>query len=660
MPSAKNAVAQNNGAGLDPASLGALIPDESDEESVELSSPREEAPPLLRHEPIAPPPSQSPGQLQRGKRVAAAAASAPTPVQPRKDVARMLPSQHRVYVYKKKPDGKMIFCNEYSAQELQGTGTIEVFIKKHVVPDYKYGEFHVYYYDGQSKEPQPMGTVTIEAPASEEAALASVHQLRPTESKTESLKELFDLQQQIAKQQQQPKSAIEVAMEKTMADRFTSMMSGGKKDSDGDGSMLMMMMLMDRMKPQAPAVDSGLQRLFEKTLERLERLEEEVRMSAAMVPPPSSNLPPPPSGPSSVELMLEAMKENTRMMVEAMRQPQRDPIKDLSDMAVLMAPKNNEALTTKDIFTLLPQFRDMLAPPGATKDPFEKTIENFRLFKMMQREFGEGDRPAGPPEDSASGFWQFAKGLVQSDIGKSIAQQILQQGAGQQINQHGQQRAANAQQQAQVVAQRRAQDAARQRQLADGRAAQLAANAQQAQQVAVQAQAEAQKAQAAAAQPQAQPPAPPPQQSAAAEGGDEEIYVPEGFLNVHLPAINTASSDAERIGAIITGFQLLATSPDFRPPITKMFGLCKLNRRLEALEHLKEILEFFSENEVLDPSIPQKAVEDFDRHWKIIRSRLEFPDVSEVWPEGHPNAQAQQPAPEAASPAEAAPAAVAS
>jgi hypothetical protein len=54
-------------------------------------------------------------------------------------------------------------------------------------------------------------------------------------------------------------------------------------------------------------------------------------------------------------------------------------------------------------------------------------------------------------------------------------------------------------------------------------------------------------------------------------------------------------------------------------------------------------LEFFSENEVLDKEIPQKAAEDFDRHWAIIRSRLEFPDVPEVFPEGHPQAVAAAP-----------------
>jgi hypothetical protein len=646
---------------LDPATLGAMIPD--DEGSMEISTMGQEAPALLRHEPVPPPPSQSPGHLQQQRRVSASAPKAPAaPVQPRKDVARMLPSAHRVYVYKKKDDGKMSFLNEYSAQELQGVGTIEAFIKKYIVAEYGYGEFHVHYYDGQQKEPQPLGAVTIDAPASVQTSMATVHQFPRQESKTESLKELLEFQKVMATQQQPQKSPAEQAMETMVARMIEKQMSaitdppkpGEAPKSSGDG-MVMMMLLMQMQQKPAP-VDNGMTRMMEKMIERIERMEEEARMQSMMVPPPPPPPPPPhgSDGPSPMEMMLETMKENTRMMVEAMKAQHaspRDPIKDLADMATLMAPRNNEALTTKDIFTLLPQFRDMLAPPGASKDPFEKTIENFRLFKMMQREFGEGDsRSQQAPGESAETFWSFAKGLVQSDIGKSIAGQILQQGAGQQIATQPGRRAMTAQEQAQNVANRRAHEAGRQRQLAESRAHQLAANASRAQEEANRVQAEATQEASQSRQESirqathpvpvaaARPPEPPKE-----EDEDGEVNVPEGFLAVHAPAINGAPTDAERIGAIITGFQLLATSTDFRPVISKMFGLCKQNRRLEALDHLKEILEFFSENEVLDKEIPQKAAEDFDRHWAIIRSRLEFPDVPEVFPEGHPQAVAAAP-----------------
>jgi type IV secretory pathway VirB10-like protein len=152
------------------------------------------------------------------------------------------------------------------------------------------------------------------------------------------------------------------------------------------------------------------------------------------------------------------------------------------------------------------------------------------------------------------------------------------------------------------------------------------------------------------------PPSPPPQdeerskpllqaeehseQEEEEEDGNE-VRVPETFLSVQAKTINEATSDAERIEAIITGFQILATSPDFRPVITKMFGLCKLNRKQEALDHLVEILEFFSDNEVLSPDLPKMARADFDKHWDLIRAHLKFPDVPEVKPNGSADVEAQ-------------------
>jgi flagellar biosynthesis GTPase FlhF len=301
---------------------------------------------------------------------------------------------------------------------------------------------------------------------------------------------------------------------------------------------------------------------------------------------------------------------------------------------------------------MLPQMRDMLVPQGASKDPFEKTIENFRLFKMMQREFAESS-PQQSQQQDQDNFWSFAKGLLQSDVGKSIAAQIMQQGAANEMAQHQQQRIAQQQAQARAVAQRRAQQAAQQRQLAETRAQQLTDGARRAEAEAKAAEKEAAdakaRAEAEAQAAQAERRVAQAEQPQSQEDGDEEgLFVPPGFLEVNAQKINGASNDAELIGEIITGFQVLATSPDFRPVMTKMFGLCKLNRRIEALEHLREILEFFAENEVLDPAVIQRAVAGFDQHWKIIRARLEFPDVPEVFPEGHPQAVAAAPAKEEA------------
>jgi len=646
-------------AAIDPANLGSsIVVDDEPVNGNGISTHGEPAPPLLHHEPMPPP---SMGQQQKTRRLAAAPAPAPAaatpPVSPRKDIARMIPSSHRVYVYKRHEDGQLSFINEYSAQDLQGVGTIEVFIKKYVSQAREGGKFVLYYFDPSTKqlEPQPMGTVSIEPPFASIPGAPVLPAPRQEPTLAEQMREVLEVQK-LAQQSQpaQSKSPMEEAMAemmKGMMQKQMAAMASGEQSKDGGSGMMMMFMMMQLMnsQQQKPQTDAGMTRAIEKMIEKIERLEEEQR-HLAMVPPPSPALPPSPEGPSPMEMFMTMMSENNKLLISAMQgqNRERDPIKDMAELAVLLQPKN-DTLTTADLFKMLPQMRDMLVPPGAAKDPFEKTIENFRLFKMMQREFGEGQQQQQAPSDEAN-FWSFAKGLIQSDIGKSIATQILSQGAGDQMASQHQQRQASQAAQARAVAQRRAQEAARQKQLADVRASQLtagaekaAAEAQVAEKAAAEAQARAAAQQAAAAEKaQAQT-----QQQGSEEDDDEGIFVPPGFLEVNAPAIASAPNDAERIGAIITGFQVLAMSPDFRPVMTKMFGLCKQNRRLEALDHLKEILEFFVENEVFEKDLPEKAAADFDRHWKLIRARLEFEDIPEVFPEGHPNAVAAAPREEA-------------
>jgi len=641
MAKAKAAAAVSS---IDPAALGALIPnddqsdDSTDEREFPVERPTEDTPVLLRHEPMPPPPSQSPGNFQSARRKAGVTtATPPVPVQPRRDIARMLPSSHRVYVYRKKTDGsesgKVGFLNDYSAQDLEGTGTIEAFIKRYVVPQYGYGEFHIHYYE-PGKAPSPIGMVNIEAPLG--------YSSPSSDRRSPASEMLHELTEMKKNQATAPvaKTVFESQMEGMMASMVKTQMdkmSSGESSKDGGMGSMMMMMLLEKMKPAAPQVDLGTQRLMEKLSDRLESMEQEFRMSQSMVPPPSSQ-----SEGHPFEFIMEAMKENTKVMVEAMRAQQvtRDPIKDFADIAQLINPKNSDSLTIKDLFELMPKFKAMTASEASPNDSFQTTMQNLRTLRLVQQEFGDGGRSSAPdkPEEN---FWTFAKGMLQSDIGKSIAGQIIQQGAGKEIATRQSARSTNAHTAAQQVSQRRAAHASQQRQLAEQNAEILAQRAKSAQLIA---QKEAQQAlQApevpqvpeATKEPQQEPQQEEPQQEEEEQDEEEggEVDVPEGFLNVHLPNINGAATDAERIGAIITGFQVLAMSADFRPVISKMFGLCKQNRRIEALDHLQEILQFFSDNKVLDENIPELAKGDFDRHWDLIRQRLEFPDVPEVQPD---------------------------
>lgn len=603
MPPSKNAIQT-----LDPAALGEMIPDADDPNeivNVEVhSGPLEPAPSPVHYEDPSPPAQKAPSARKPAAKAPPANGSA------KRDLSKVLPNPMRVYVYKRGSDGKRKFINDYSAEDLQGSGTIEVFLRRYVVPEYDYGDFHLYYYDG-TNEPKPIGSVAIEAPKQKAAPVA--------QEKTESVRELYDLAMKMSQQNQQP--------QRSPAEELTGMISTMKSlgimgENKGGNEMMLPMLMMMMNKPQQP---QGPDPVTLKILERLERMEEEHRMQAAFTPLPPAPPPAPPVDPAaSIAPLVQVMQENTRMMIEAFRsqKQERDPVRDLADLAKLIESRNTEQITTRDMLTLLPQVRDLMMPKDQQKDPFEKTIENFRLFKLLQREFSGAESPSQQAAQQAaqeqSSFWDFAKSLLTSDIGRSIASQIT--------TANSQQQMADAQQMRRMQQQRAAHE------VAARRAAQERALAAQNAQLAAPPPPTAQPVQTAPPPP-VQPPPPPP---AAQEEQEEEegVSVPDGFVTTHAPQINNAANDAERIGAIITSFQLLATSEDFRPVIAKMFGLCKQNRRVEALEHLRDILGFFAENEILEARIPDVAVADFDRHWKLIRNRLGFPEIPEVAPDG--------------------------
>ena len=663
---------------VDPAALGALIPTDGEDDSPGLATLGDEAPPLQRYEPTPPPVSQ--GQVQKARRVAAqTVAPAPAaPVSPRREIAKMVPSSHRVFVYRKRTDGvdsgKTSYLNDYSAQDLSGSGTIENFIKKYVVPEYGYGDFVLYYHDGTSnKEPQPLGSVKIDPPIS----FQQQQQHKAEGGMSEVFRDFLQYQKDREARDAQAaksKTITEEMMETMMADMIKKQMGGGDEKGGGMNAMLMMMM-MDRMKPApAPSVDPAMQRFMERMADRLDAMEQEMKMSQAMLPPPS----PIHEGPSHIEVILETMRENSRMMIEALKSQQvnRDPIKDLADMATLLVPQKSESLTIRDLFEIMPKLQTTFQPKEQTS-PFKETVENFRLFKLMQREFSD-DRPQAAQQEQQDNFWAFARDMLRSDVGRGIAAQIMKQAASQDVATQGEQRARQQQQHAREVARRRAEEASRQRQIAEARARQAAdlaaaeaAKAAAAAKVASQAEPKVEpkaaipesssavpvsevipteqptlvEVPAAAAPPPPEPAPPPPEppppsqmeeasseeEENEEEGGD--IQVPEAFLAKNAQEINDAKDDATRIEAVIGGLQALAVSQDFYGVIAKMFGLTKQNRKKEALAHLYEILEFFSDNDVLRKDIPKLVCDDFSRHWKIIRQQMKFEDTPEIEPD---------------------------
>lgn len=585
---------------IDPQALAAMIPGE--EEEVSLSAPNGSvnaaspgigaANPMFGYENAAP-------ALAAPGRKAPVTKTSKSLNQARATIDAMLPSALRVHVYKRSDDAKLAFVNDYSSTDLAGSGTIEAFLHRYVVSDYGYGEYHLYQHDPQNPSGRPVaiGSVRLIAPITK----------TEESNKTSSVRELWEIAQKMQEQQaaaqMNRKSPIEEMASMMAMLKQMGMMPENKGGGDSGMSMMMMMMMMERMRPQPTGPDPMLMTMMQKLVER----SEDERMMHAMIPPAPP--PPPPPAPTVdpmtpvMQLLVQQQQQSTQLLVEALRgnKQDRDPIRDLADMAKLIESKNGEALTIKDMFTLIPQLKDILVPKEAHKDPFEKTIENFRLFKLMQREFGE----AGTQQEDqgASGFWDFAKSLLTSDLGSGLASAIAAGNAG-----------AAVQQRTEV---RQHQMASTAHQVAQSRGSQLPAPRP------------LPAPQPVVVQQSAPPPAP--------QSQDEAVTIPDGFVNRHAPKINNSATDVERIPAIVDGFRFLGTDPGFRPHIVEVFGLTKMNRKQEALEKLHWILGGLVDAEVLSPTVPDVAVEDFKRHWNVIRQKMGFdPNIPEIGPDGKP------------------------
>ena len=587
---------------IDPQALAAMIP--GDEEDVSLAGPNGSlagnSPGMGTANPMFGYEGGAPAAISPAGRKAPVQKVSKSLNQARATIDAMLPSALRIHVYKRSDDAKLAFVNDYSSTDLAGSGTIEAFLHRYVVPDYGFGEYHLYQHDPQnpSGRPSAIGSVRLIAPIS-----------RSDEGqKTSSVRELWEITQKMQEQQ-----AASQANRKSPIEEMASMMAMLKqmglmpenKGGGGDSgmSMMMMMMMMERMRPQQTGPDPMLMTMMQKLVERTD----DERMMQAMIPPaPPPPLPPAPSvDPMTpvMQLLVQQQQQSTQLLVEALRgnKQDRDPIRDLADMAKLMESKNGDALSVKDMFTLIPQLKDILVPKESHKDPFEKTIENFRLFKLMQREFGEANGQQ-QEDQGASGFWDFAKSLLTSDLGAGLASAISAGNAGAAIQQKSDMR--------------QHQMASAAHQVAQARGSQLPA-------------------------PRPLPvPQPVSQQSApqpAPQSQDEAVTIPDGFVNRHAPKINNSASDVERIPAIVEGFRFLGTDPGFRPHIVEVFGLTKMNRKQEALEKLHWVLSGLVDAEVISPTVPEVAVEDFKRHWNVIRQKMGFDvNIPEIGPDGKP------------------------
>lgn len=591
---------------IDPQTLASIIP---------TDDPNGSGPP----DAVAPGPPPAPGG-KRGNGANGQPKQTAKQVSAQKLVDGMLPSTVRVYV-SKRVNGQLADVGDYSADDLAGAGTIGVFLRRHVVPKYKPGEYHLYRFDSSrpSEGMVPIGSVNILAPDEPTPVEAE-------KGKVSSLREMFgvmkDMQSQIQSQPAQASAFEQMGAAFTVFEKMGVV--GKKGEGGGDGGQFLMLFLMMQMmnQPRQQGPDPAMMRMLERLEERFTRMEDE-RLAAAMIPPAPMQAAPAVDPYAPIQLLMDQANRNTQLLIEVMKgsRADRDPVKDMSDLAKLLHADKSESFTMKDMLTMVPTLRDLFLPKDVGRDPFEKTVEHIRLLKEIQSEFDGGGG------ESAENFWSFAKTLLTSDVGGMIANAIKAENAATVMHQNAQQRQLQRQNAAKEVSHSRA----------NGHAPNGAANGHA---VAPNGHAPTRQAKSPVQAPQAPEP----------EVVEEEaaLVIPDFFLQKYAPAINQASADHERIPPIIDGMRALATSPEsaegWRPHVVELFGLTKVNRKEEALEKLFNILAGLAEAGAIDPDVVKVAIEDFDRRWDLIRSRLKFPETPEIGRDGKPKEVAAAPA----------------
>jgi|GEM_PF-3537665 len=530
-----------------------------------------QAPPILTHDLAEPP--KPPASRSRANGRGRASAAAPTAAA--KQLQKLLPSGVRVHVNKRRENGAMSFIGDYSANDVAGSGSMERFIKEHIVPSYGYGEFALYLQRPNKAELEPVATVNIEAP---------LDARRPGGGDTKELVELFMKQQQLARDEAAKRKTPLEELTDTLAMLKTMGLAGNEEKSSMDPMMMMMMMQMQ--KPAA--APSGPDPLMLKLIERLDRMEEDRFIGGPnMLPPP----PPPPQQDNSMEgfaMIMKAMADqasnNTALLIEAMKgnQAPRDPVQDLATLTKLTAA-GDDRMTTKDFFTMLPTIKGLIAPESG-KNSITDALETMRTMKVLEREFSPQHDPNA---EQASSFWDFLKGLVQSDAGARIADAVMAKQQAQQVEARHDQRRMTAES---------AADAAR---------------------------------------PQEQPQQPQEQ---------EGVGIPDSYEK-HAMNLSTAATAPERLKAGIEGLQHLAMYPEFRQYVATIFGHAKMNKKIECLDFSARFLGSLVQAEALQEEPAQKFLEDLEEHWDLVRSTLGMPDIPEVFPEGHEPEEEEEPAP---------------
>lgn len=340
-----------------------------------------------------------------------------TPQQtPQKALASMLPPAQRIHVYRREDNGKMTFLEDYDINDLRGHGTIQAFLKKYLAPKERPRagqtevDYHLFIQGHGDKEPRPWGSVQVaiephsgNGNGGDADLLKTLHQILTDRTSQQPAKDPID----------QLRGLMEV--KKQMDD-------GDGKKGNGDSGMMTTLMLMQLLQPK-PQNDPALD-LVRRKLEDMDRREEQKALQSALNQPMMAPAPPPED---KIMPLIIAMQDNTTkllttMMTQMNQRPDPGPsLLDQIKVVTDLVRPDTPPMGIKDVLELFPKVKEMIIPKDDQKDSFEKMIEHMKLLRLVRDEF------VGPAQGQPDGgFWDFAKALVQSDLGNKIAEGIQQ------------------------------------------------------------------------------------------------------------------------------------------------------------------------------------------------------------------------------------------
>lgn len=540
-----------------------------------------------------------------------------------KALADKVPGAEHLKIYKRKDTGQVALIGSYTMKDLAESTDAEDFITRYIKPKFGDGEYSLKGVDAHGRE-LDVGTVHLMDPpqAGEAQGMYAVMQTvfqqqqewlrkeqermnaaaKPSETRdpVAMLKDLTAVQQSVSAEAKEEKRRAEsaIAESSNTVMQMLVMMQQQQQQAAQQNMQLMMQMMQPREDPTLKML--------------LAKLVEEKSSGGALPPPP----PPPPDPMEGFAKMLAA--------IVPLLQPAPsggggdDEYKSL--LKEMVASRESERMTPKDILQMMQEMRQERGT-----DDFKKSADNLAMMLTLTNQMRQST------EGSASaGFWDALGALVSNrDVAGSIANSIR---SAAQPAQPSPSPHAIAQQQAMM---RQQAILARQREVDRARiTAQAQAELQAAQAPSpAEAQQYAQQQIPVAAQPQPvqqqQPhlravphPQQPTQSGIVIE--PRKVHLPPLPANTtdYLNQIVMAKDEAELVENLVKMLMYLVDFPQWRPFVMNTLREFQAGNKRAVLQELANLLEGFSDIDLIDKAFAIKCVQTVNAHFAHIHKHV--------------------------------------